>query len=67
MFAHRLAVLMQTLAQAISAVYTECLPKHTHPFVYLGIELPARHVDVNVHPTKSEVRCYFAAVIMCTD
>jgi hypothetical protein len=41
--------------QALSAIYADYLPKHTHPFVYLAIEMPGDLVDVNVHPTKSEV------------
>ena len=39
----------------MESVYREILPNHTHPFIYLAIEMPAKHVDVNVHPTKREV------------
>ena len=41
--------------QAVEAVFSDYLPKRTHPFVYLAIEMPGPHVDVNVHPTKREV------------
>lgn len=44
-----------TLKKGIEAVYSTCLPKNTHPFVFLSLTLPPHTVDVNVHPTKQEV------------
>lgn len=45
-----------SIKKAIESAYRDVLPKNTHPFVYLAITLPRQHVDVNVHPTKREVR-----------
>ena len=44
------------LKRAIENVYGAYLPKNTHPFVYLSIAIEPANVDVNVHPTKREVR-----------
>ncbi|CAM9409402.1 unnamed protein product, partial [Scytosiphon promiscuus] len=44
-----------SIKKAIEAAYKDVLPKSSHPFVYLGITMPSRHLDVNVHPTKREV------------
>ncbi|KAH3719211.1 hypothetical protein DPMN_062043, partial [Dreissena polymorpha] len=52
---HRL-VESSALKKAIDLVYQAYLPKHTHPFLYLNLEISPQNVDVNVHPTKHEVR-----------
>lgn len=44
-----------SIRRTVESVYSEILPKHAHPFVYLSIHMPPQHIDVNVHPTKKEV------------
>ena len=44
------------LKHAIENLYAQYLPKHTHPFIYLTLSMVSQNVDVNVHPTKHEVR-----------
>ncbi|CAI7878570.1 unnamed protein product [Closterium sp. NIES-53] len=44
------------LRKACEATYAAILPKAARPFLYLALSLPPHHVDVNVHPTKREVR-----------
>ncbi|XP_008283544.1 DNA mismatch repair protein Mlh1 isoform X2 [Stegastes partitus] len=51
---HRL-VESNALKKAIETVYAAYLPKNTHPFLYLSLEIAPQNVDVNVHPTKHEV------------
>ncbi|KAF3842345.1 hypothetical protein F7725_024296 [Dissostichus mawsoni] len=51
---HRL-VESAALKKAIETVYAAYLPKNTHPFLYLSLEIAPHNVDVNVHPTKHEV------------
>ncbi|XP_044744859.1 DNA mismatch repair protein Mlh1 [Coccinella septempunctata] len=51
---HRL-VDCQSLRKCIDQVYTTYLPKNSHPFVYMSLEINPTYVDVNVHPTKHEV------------
>ncbi|XP_068184317.1 DNA mismatch repair protein Mlh1 isoform X2 [Antennarius striatus] len=51
---HRL-VESSALKKAIEMVYAAYLPKNTHPFLYLSLEIAPQNVDVNVHPTKHEV------------
>ncbi|XP_072981652.1 DNA mismatch repair protein MLH1 isoform X1 [Typha angustifolia] len=43
------------LKRAIEVVYAATLPKASKPFIYMSINLPSEHVDVNIHPTKREV------------
>jgi DNA mismatch repair protein MutL len=44
------------LAYAIGEAYRTLLPQGRHPLVVLNITLPPEEVDVNIHPTKQEVR-----------
>ncbi|MEO7158183.1 MAG: DNA mismatch repair endonuclease MutL, partial [Vicinamibacterales bacterium] len=46
----------RTIAHAIQQAYSVATIKERSPEVHLFIELPADRVDVNVHPTKAEVR-----------
>ncbi|MDA0260624.1 MAG: DNA mismatch repair endonuclease MutL [Proteobacteria bacterium] len=41
---------------AVRGAYQDFLARDRHPVVALFLELPGRLVDVNVHPTKAEVR-----------
>ncbi len=44
------------LIGAIRGAYAEMMPRDRHAVVALFLDLPARDVDVNVHPAKTEVR-----------
>ncbi|XP_076903537.1 DNA mismatch repair protein MLH1-like, partial [Bidens hawaiensis] len=52
------------LKRAIEIVYGVTLPKASKPFIYMSINLPPEHVDVNVHPTKREVSLLNQEVII---
>jgi DNA mismatch repair protein MutL len=55
-FVNRRIVRDKTIAHAITAAYSVATIKERSPEVHLFIKLPADRVDVNVHPTKAEVR-----------
>ena len=42
--------------KAIDTVYKHLTANNKYPFVVLNLEIPPHDVDVNVHPTKKEVR-----------
>jgi DNA mismatch repair protein MLH1 len=45
------------LKKAVHASYAQNgMPKGSRPWVYISLKLRPQNVDVNVHPTKSEVR-----------
>ncbi len=46
----------QNITSAISTVYQQYLMKRNYPVTVLSIELSPAKIDVNVHPTKAEVR-----------
>jgi DNA mismatch repair protein MutL len=55
-FVNRRIVKDRTIAHAILDAYSVASNRERSPEVHLYIELPADRVDVNVHPTKAEVR-----------
>ncbi|MGI6663062.1 MAG: DNA mismatch repair endonuclease MutL [Bacillota bacterium] len=44
------------LSRALDYAYTGLLPHRTYPQAVLDVRLPPDQVDVNVHPTKSQVK-----------
>ncbi|NLV35145.1 MAG: DNA mismatch repair endonuclease MutL [Clostridiaceae bacterium] len=46
----------KTITAAIDSAYSTFLMKNKHPFVILDIRLNPASVDVNVHPSKMEVK-----------
>ena len=55
-FINRRIVKDKTIAHAIIDAYSVASIKERSPEVHLFIEMPLDAVDVNVHPTKAEVR-----------
>ncbi len=55
-FVNNRVVKCPLILKAIDTAYKNMLPAGRYPFVCLNLELPACDVDVNVHPTKKEVR-----------
>jgi len=55
-FVNRRIVKDRTIAHAITEAYSVATIKERSPEVHLFIEIPPDRVDVNVHPTKAEVR-----------
>ena len=55
-FVNGRAVKDRTIAHAIAHAYDKATIKERRPEVHLFIDLPPDRVDVNVHPTKAEVR-----------
>jgi DNA mismatch repair protein MutL len=51
------------LLGAVRAAYADYLPRDRHPLLALFVALPAREVDVNVHPAKAEVRFRNAGLV----
>jgi DNA mismatch repair protein MutL len=55
-FINRRVVKDRTIASAIITAYSVASIKERSPEVHLFIEMPHDAIDVNVHPTKAEVR-----------
>ncbi|MGI9399889.1 MAG: DNA mismatch repair endonuclease MutL [Rhizobiaceae bacterium] len=46
----------KTLTGALRGAYSDFLARDRHPVAVLSLNLEPRHVDVNVHPAKADVR-----------
>jgi DNA mismatch repair protein MutL len=55
-FVNRRLVKDRTIAHAIQQAYSVATIKERSPEVHLFLEVPPDRIDVNVHPTKAEVR-----------
>lgn len=46
----------RALEHAVASAFEHLIPEGTHPFFALFLEIDPAHVDVNVHPSKAEVK-----------
>jgi DNA mismatch repair protein MLH1 len=64
LFINNRAVDCSALRAIVENTYAAVLPKGAYFYVYLSLELPPDKLDVNVHPTKKEVRFANSAAIL---
>ncbi|HET6350195.1 MAG TPA: DNA mismatch repair endonuclease MutL, partial [Candidatus Krumholzibacteria bacterium] len=55
-FVNQRAVRERTLVHALQDAYRNVIPYKRYPVAVMALEMPATDVDVNVHPSKLEVR-----------
>lgn len=55
-FVNNRVVKCPVILKAVDTAYKNMLPAGRYPFVCINLSIPANDVDVNVHPTKKEVR-----------
>lgn len=51
------------LSAAIEKAYAELIPDHTYPAYFVMLDVDPSRIDVNIHPTKTEVRFIDESVI----
>ncbi|MFI5150072.1 MAG: DNA mismatch repair endonuclease MutL [Bacteroidia bacterium] len=44
------------LHHAVQSAYSELLPKDTFPSYFIFLEVDPRTIDINIHPTKTEIK-----------
>jgi len=65
-FVNRRWVHSRLLSRAVEDAYQGLLMTGKHPIAVLNISLPYQDVDVNVHPTKTEVRFRYEQILFPT-
>jgi len=44
------------LSSAVEKAYTDLLPEHCYPSYFIGLHVDPSRIDVNIHPSKTEVK-----------
>lgn len=44
------------LSAAVERAYSELLPEHCYPSYFIGLQVDPSRIDINIHPTKTEVK-----------
>ena len=44
------------LSAAVEKAYTDLLPERNYPSYFIGLQVDPSRIDVNIHPTKTEVK-----------
>jgi DNA mismatch repair protein MutL len=56
LFINRRPIRDQAVNHAVYQAYSDLIPRDKHPVFFIFLEIDPQRVDVNVHPTKKEVR-----------
>ena len=56
MFVNSRVVKCSVIQKAIDTVYKNLIGNSRYPFIILELKVPSQDIDVNVHPTKKEVK-----------
>nr|MCR5735807.1 DNA mismatch repair endonuclease MutL [Lachnospiraceae bacterium] len=65
-FVNKRYIKSNVIKSALSEGYKPYMMLHKFPFVLLYLEIPADHLDVNVHPSKMEIRFSEPSVVYDT-
>lgn len=55
-FANRRYIKSSYLHHAVTRAYEGLLPDDVHPFYCIFLDIAPEHVDINIHPTKTEIK-----------
>lgn len=44
------------LSAAVEKAYSDLLPDHSYPSYFIGLQVDPARIDINIHPTKTEVK-----------
>uniref|UniRef100_A0A915KMR6 DNA mismatch repair protein S5 domain-containing protein n=1 Tax=Romanomermis culicivorax TaxID=13658 RepID=A0A915KMR6_ROMCU len=64
LFINNRLVECDSLKRGLELVTSQILPKGNLPFIYIDLSIEPRNVDVNVHPTKSQVHFLHESLIL---
>ncbi len=56
LFVNRRFIRSNYIHHAVMSAFEGLLPENSFPFYVLFIEIDPKHIDVNVHPTKTEIK-----------